>query len=65
MARSTLSYELQQPAKDAPVITAMKRFSSQYPRHGYRRIRIVRREGLAMNASRAERLWRKAGPQLP
>jgi putative transposase len=66
MARSTLSYELRQPAKDAPVIAAMRRLSSQYPRYGYRRIRIfLRREGLSMSASRAERLWRQAGLQLP
>jgi len=66
MARSTLSYELRQAVKDAPAIAAMKRLSSQYPRYGYRRIRIfLRREGLAMSASRAERLWRKAGLQLP
>lgn len=66
MARSTLSYELRQPAKDAPVMAAMKRLSSQYPRYGYRRIRIfLRREGFTMSASRAERLWRQAGLQLP
>jgi len=66
MARSTLSYELRQPVKDAPLIATMKRLSAQYPRYGYRRIRIfLRREGLAMSASRAERLWRKAGLQLP
>ena len=66
MARSTLCYELRQPLKDASVIAAMKRLSSQYPRYGYRRIRIfLWREGLAMSASRAERLWRKAGLQLP
>jgi putative transposase len=66
MARSTLCYELRQPMKDAPVIAAMKRLSSQYPRYGYRRIRIfLRRECLAMSTSRAERLWRKAGLQLP
>src|SRR5512137_2044421 len=66
MARSTLSYELRRPAKDAPVIAAMRRLSSQYPRYGYRRIRIfLRREGMAMSPSRAERLWRQAGLQLP
>ena len=66
MARSTLSYELRQPAKDALVIAAMRRLSSQYPRYGYRRIRIfLRREGMAMSPSRAERLWRQAGLQLP
>ena len=40
IARSTLSYELTLPAKDAPVIAAMKTLSAQYPRYGYRRIRI-------------------------
>jgi putative transposase len=66
IARSTLAYELRQPSKDAPVIAAMQRLSAQYPRYGYRRIRIfLRREGLAMSASRSERLWRKAGLQLP
>jgi len=66
IARSTLVYELRQPAKDAPVIAAMKRLSAQYPRYGYRRIRIfLRRERLAMSASRTERLWRKAGLQPP
>lgn len=48
------------------MIEAMKRLSAQYPRYGYRRIRIfLAREGLAMSASRAERLWRKAKLQLP
>jgi len=66
LARSILSYALRLPAKDAPVIATMKRLSAQYPRHGYRRIRIfLGREGLNMSASRAERLWRQAGLQLP
>lgn len=53
-------------AKDAPAIEAMKRLSGQYPRYGYRRIRIfLGREGHAMSASRAERLSRKAKLQLP
>jgi putative transposase len=42
MARSTFSYELRQPVKDAPVLAAMRRLSPQYPRYGYRRIRIRR-----------------------
>lgn len=66
IARSGLSYALRQPGKDAPVLDAMRRLSSQYPRYGYRRIRIfLKREGLAMSPSRAERLWRKANLQLP
>jgi len=66
IARSGLSYALRQPGKDAPVLEAMRRLSSQYPRYGYRRIRIfLKREGLTMSPSRAERLWRKAKLQLP
>ena len=66
LARSGLSYALRQPGKDAPVIDAMRRLSSQYPRYGYRRIRIfLGREGLTMSPSRAERLWRQAKLQLP
>jgi putative transposase len=66
IARSTLSYELRQPRKDRSVVDAMKRLSSQYPRYGYRRIRIfLAREGIAMGPGRAERLWRQAALQLP
>ena len=44
--RSTVDYRLRQPEKDAPALAAMHRLSSQYPRYGYRRIRIfLRREG--------------------
>jgi putative transposase len=66
IARSTLSYELRQPRKDRSVVDAMKRLSSQYPRYGYRRIRIfLAREGIAMSPGRAQRLWRQAALQLP
>ena len=50
IARSGLSYALRLPGKDAPVLDAMRRLSSKYPRYGYRRIRIfLKREGLAMS----------------
>ena len=66
MARSTLSYELRMPAKDAPVMDAMKALSSQYPRYGYRRIRVfLQRQGLELSWSRTHRLWRQAGLLLP
>jgi hypothetical protein len=65
-SRSTLAYELRQPAKDEPVMAAMKRLSAQYPRYGYRRIRIfLRREGMVMGIGARERLWRKAGCSCP
>lgn len=66
MSRSTLRYERRLPGKDAPVIEAMKALSAQYPRYGYRRIRIfLRRQGFEMSWSRAHRLWRQAGLLLP
>jgi putative transposase len=66
VGRSALSYALRMPAKDAPVIEAMRALSSQYPRYGYRRIRIfLRRAGHELSWERTHRLWRKAGLQLP
>ena len=48
IARSTLSYKLRLPVKDRPMIEAMKALWSQYPRYGYRRIRIfLKRQGHA------------------
>jgi transposase InsO family protein len=44
----------------------MKRLAAQYPRYGYRRIRIfLRREGFKMSRHRAHRLWQLAALQLP
>jgi putative transposase len=66
VGRSTLSYELQLPAKDRPVIEAMKALSALYPRYGYRRIRIfLQRQGHRLGWHRTHRLWRQAGLQLP
>ena len=66
ISRSTLSYDLRMPAKDAPLIEALKGLSSQYPRYGYRRMRIfLRRAGHELSWERTHRLWRKAGLQLP
>ena len=61
-----LTYERRMPSKDAPVLQAMRRLAEQYPRYGYRRIRIfLHREGHEMSWERAHRLWRLAGLQLP
>jgi putative transposase len=66
ISRSGLRYALRLPAKDAPLIEAMKTLSAQYPRYGYRRMRIfLRRAGHALGVHRAYRLWRQAGLQLP
>jgi putative transposase len=66
VARSALKYESVRSERDAPMIEAMKRLAAQYPRYGYRRIRIfLRREGFHMSRHRAHRLWRLAELQLP
>lgn len=65
MARSTLRYQPRLPARDAVPLAAMRRLAHQYPRYGYRRIRIfLQREGHAMSWQRAHRLWQSAGLQL-
>jgi putative transposase len=66
ISRSSLNYQLRLPAKDNPVMQAMKALSAQYPRYGYRRIRIfLRRQGFELGCSRTHRLWRQAGLLLP
>ena len=66
MARSALRYQGRKTVKDAGVIERMQELSAQYPRYGYRRIRIfLGRDGHRMSVGRAYRLWRAAGLQLP
>jgi putative transposase len=66
ISRSMLSYTPVRAERDAPAIAAMKRLAQQYPRYGYRRIRIfLKREGYSMSWQRAHRLWKAAGLQLP
>ena len=66
IARSGLDYVSVRAERDAPALEAMKRLAAQYPRYGYRRIRVfLRREGHAMSRHRAHRLWRLQGLQLP
>ena len=40
VARSALSYRSAKTVRDAPVLARMAALSAQYPRYGYRRIRI-------------------------
>ena len=64
-SRSMLAYRSVRAESDAPVIAAMQRLALQYPRYGYRRIRIfLKREGHTMGWQRAHRLWKAAGLQL-
>ena len=66
VARSALGYASRKTAQDAPVIDRMKALSAQYPRYGYRRIRIfLGRDGHRMSVGRACRLWQAAGLQVP
>ena len=66
MARSALNYQGRKAAKDTPVVERMKELSAQYPRYGYRRIRIfLGRDGYRMSPGRAYRLWRAARLQVP
>src|SRR5438046_1717158 len=44
----------------------MRQLAAQYPRYGYRFIQVfLERDGMAMSAKRAYRLWRAAGLQVP
>ena len=66
VARSALSYRSRKAVKDAPVIKRMRSLSREYPRYGYRRIRVfMGREGYGMSVGRACRLWQAAGLQVP
>lgn len=66
VARSSLHYVSKRSAADEPALKIMRELSAQYPRYGYRRIRIfMRRRGHAMSVDRTHRLWRLAGLQLP
>ena len=66
VARSTLGYQSRLAERDAPAVAAMRRLAVQYPRYGYRRIRIfLKREGHVMSTDRTHRLWRQAGLQVP
>ena len=66
VARSTLGYQSRLAVRDAPALAALRRLAAQYPRYGYRRIRIcLRREGHVTSPDRAHRLWRHAGLQVP
>jgi len=66
VARSSLRYASRLRTKDAPVIATMKACAAQFPRFGYRRVRVLlERGGIRMSADRAHRLWQAAGLQVP
>lgn len=48
------------------MLAAMKDLSDQYPRYGFRRIRVsLRRKGFELSWSRTEGLWRQADLLVP
>jgi putative transposase len=66
VARSTLGYVSRLIARDALVLPATRTLAGQYPRYGYRTIRIfLDRQGHVMSADRTYRLWRQEGLQVP
>ena len=66
VGRSALRYRSRMAEKDAPVLARMAELAAQYPRYGYRRIRIfLGRDGHQMSFGRAYRLWRRAKLQVP
>src|SRR5688500_7793234 len=66
VARSMLGYVSRLIARDAPVLPAVRTLAGQYPRYGYRTIRIfLEREGHRLGTDRMYRLWRQEGLQVP
>lgn len=66
VARSWLRYESKKVKKDKLVRERMRALAAQYPRYGYRRVRIfLARDGHPMSTERAHRLWRAESLQLP
>ena len=66
VARSAVGYVSRLQVRDAPIVAAMRDLAGQYPRYGYRKIRIfLARQGHAMSPERTYRLWRQTGLQVP
>jgi len=66
VARSGVGYVSRLAQRDAPAVDVMRDLAGQYPRYGYRKIRIfLARQGYVMSAERTYRLWRQAGLQVP
>ena len=62
VARSALKYQSRLAVKDAPAMSRMSEVAAQYPRYGYRQVRIfLARDGHRMGTDRAYRLWKRAG----
>lgn len=66
VSRSALHYRSRLAERDAPIVSAMRALSAQYPRYGYRRIQVfLERDGFRMSTDKAHRLWKRSGLQVP
>jgi putative transposase len=66
VGRSALRYRSRKAEKDVPVLARMTELAAQYPRYGYRRVRVfLGRDGHKMGFGRAYRLWKAARLQVP
>jgi putative transposase len=66
IARSSVGYVSRLAQRDASVVEVMRELAGQYPRYGYRKIRIfLARRGHPMSPERTYRLWRQTGLQVP
>ena len=64
--RATQRYRGVRREKDAPLVAALRRISTERPRAGYRAAAAhLRREGWTLNDKRAQRLWREEGLKVP
>ena len=65
VARSTIGYVSRLIGRDADVVPPMRTLAAQYPRYGYRTIRIfLERQGHVLGTDRMYRLWRQEGLQV-
>jgi len=66
VARLGPVYECTMPAKDGPVMAAMREYSALYPRYGARRVRVfLKRDDMVMGRDRAAGIWALATLQVP
>ena len=66
VSRSALHYRSRLAERDAPIVSAMRALSAQYPRYGYRRIQVfLERDAFRMSPGKAHRLWKRSGLQVP
>ena len=64
--RSSIRYEPEPRADEAPLTQAVIRLASQYGRYGYRRVTaLLNTEGWSVSRTRIERIWKREGLKVP